>query len=213
MFGPDGRLYGCQFGGRRLVAYAPGGTETVLAEGVGSNDLVVSAKGEVWFTDPHDEQVRHVDREGRQRVVHEGIGFPNGVVLSPDQTLLDVADYSSRWVWSFSVEPDGSLRNGQPFYRLETDDEAPDAAPDGMTVDTEGYLYVATRLGIQVCDPPGRVVAIIRKPQDSVLTNVVFGGPNLDTLYVTAGDKVFRRRVRRHGVFPWQVVTPPRPRL
>jgi gluconolactonase len=213
MFGPDGRLYGCQFGRKRIVAYDRDGTETVLAEGAGSNDLVVNARGEVWFTDPHDERVRFIDREGRERVVHEGIGFPNGILLSPDQKLLIVADYASRWVWSFSVDPDGSLRNGQPFYRLETDDEAPDAAPDGMTVDTEGYLYVATRLGIQVCDPPGRVVAIIRKPQASVLTNVVFGGPKLDTLYVTAGDKVFRRRVRRHGVFPWQVVAPPRPRL
>jgi sugar lactone lactonase YvrE len=82
-----------------------------------------------------------------------------------------------------------------------------------MTVDTEGYLYVATRLGIQVCDQPGRVVAVIRRPQASVLTNVVFGGPQLDTLYATAGDKVFRRRVRRRGVFPWQAVDPPRPRL
>jgi gluconolactonase len=212
MFGPDGRLYGCQFGRKRIVAYARDGTETVLAEGTGSNDLVVNARGEVWFTDPSDKRVRFIDREGRMRVVHEGIGFPNGILLSPDQKLLTVTDYSSRWVWSFSVGEDGSLGNGERFYRLETDDEA-DVAPDGMTVDTEGYLYVATRLGIQVCDPPGRVVAIIRKPQDSILTNVVFGGPELDTLYATAGDKVFRRRVRRRGVFPWQVVTPPRPRL
>jgi gluconolactonase len=213
MFGPDGRLIACQYGRKRIVAYAPDGTETVLAEGVSSNDLVVNARGEVFFTDPSDKQVRFIDREGRQRVVHEGIGFPNGIALSPDQSLLTVADYSSRWVWSFSVDPDGSLRNGLPFYRLETADEPLDAAADGLTMDTEGYLYVATRLGIQVCDQPGRVTAIIGKPQATALSNVVFGGPNLDTLYVTAEDKVFRRVVRRHGVFPWQVVALPRPRL
>jgi gluconolactonase len=213
MFGPDGRLYACQFGRKRIVAWDPDGGEAVLAEGTGSNDLVVSARGEVWFTDPHDRQVRFIDRRGRERVVNEGIGFPNGIVLLPDQRTAVVADYASRWVWSFTVGADGSLDNGQPFYRLETTDEALDAAPDGMAVDSEGFLYVATRLGVQVCDQPGRVVAIIRKPQGSILTNVVFGGPDLDTLYATAGDKVFRRVLRRHGVFPWKTVSLPRPRL
>ena len=115
MFGPDGRLYACQNGRKRIVAYAPDGTETVLAEGVSSNDLVVNASGEVCFTDPSEKRIRFIDREGRQRVVHEGIGYPNGIVLSPDQSILTVADYSSRWVWSFSVDPDGSLRNGRPL--------------------------------------------------------------------------------------------------
>jgi gluconolactonase len=64
-----------------------------------------------------------------------------------------------------------------------------------------------------VCDQPGRVVAVISKPQPGPLTNVEFGGPNLDTLYVTAGDKVFRRKVKRRGVNSWTVVKPPQPRL
>jgi gluconolactonase len=213
MFGPDGRLYGCQYGKKRIVAWDPDGTETVVAEGVGSNDIAIGAKGGIWFTSPGQKQVRFIDREGHQRVVHEGIGYPNGIVLSPDQKLLAVADYSSKWVWSFSVEPDGSLRNGQPFYRLETPDDPLDAAADGMTFDSEGYLYVATNGGIQVCDQAGRVTAIIGKPQPSALANVVFGGPLLDTLYVTAEDKVYRRVVRRRGVFPWRILTLPRPRL
>ena len=72
---------------------------------------------------------------------------------------------------------------------------------------------MATRVGIQVCDQPGRVTAIIGKPRATALANVVFGGPNLDTLYVAAEDTAFRRAARRHGVFPWHVVTPPKPRL
>jgi len=213
MFGPDGRLYACQNGKKRIVAWAPDGTETVIAEGVGSNDIVVGAKGEIWFTAPSEKQVRFIDREGHQRIVHEGIGFPNGIALSPDQSLLVVADYASRWVWSFSVEADGSLANGQPFYRLETPDAALDADTDGLTFDSEGYLYVATNEGLQVCDQPGRVTAIIGRPQPKALANVVFGGPDLDTLYVTAEDRVYRRVVRRKGVFPWQVQPLPRPRL
>ncbi len=82
-----------------------------------------------------------------------------------------------------------------------------------MTVDSEGHLYVATDSGLQVCDQPGRVVAIFSKPQPGPLSNAVFAGPELSTLYVTAGDKVFRREVRRHGVLPWKPVQPPVPRL
>ncbi|MGH8639446.1 MAG: SMP-30/gluconolactonase/LRE family protein, partial [Burkholderiales bacterium] len=123
------------------------------------------------------------------------------------------ADSRGKWVWSFQVQSDGSLAHGQPFYRLETPDESSASGADGMTVDTEGHLYVTTRAGLQVCDQPGRVVGIIGKPQAGPLSNVVFGGPNLDTLYVTAGDKVFRRKVRRKGVVSWSPIKPPVPRL
>ena len=140
------------------------------------------------------------------------MGYPNGVRLSPDQWLLNVADFSDRWVWSFQIQPDGSLANGERFHRLETEDESA-AQPDGMTVDSEGYLYVATRYGIQICDQAGRVNAIIAKPQPGPLTNVVFGGPDLNVLYATTRDKVYRRVVRSKGVFPWTPVTPPKPRL
>ena len=213
MFGPDGRLYACQNGRKRIVAYAPDGTESVLAEGVGSNDLAVTSRGEIYFTDPAGKKVWFIDRSGSRRaVISEGIAFPNGVRLSPDQSLLDVADYADRWVWSFQVQPDGSLANGERFHRLETDDEA-SAKPDGMTVDSEGELWVATTLGVQICDQAGRVIGIINKPQPGPLSNVVFGGADLRTLYVTSGDKVFRRSVRRKGVFPWTIVTPPKPHL
>ena len=82
-----------------------------------------------------------------------------------------------------------------------------------MTVDTEGYLYVATRTGIQICDQPGRVVGVINKPWSGPLSNVVLGGPDLQTMYVTAGDKVFKRRIRRKGNVSWTLVKPPAPRL
>ncbi len=213
MFGPDGRLYACQNGRKRVVAYGMDGSESVLAEGVGSNDLAVTARGEVYFSDPGGKKVWFIDRTGGKRVVVEkGIEFPNGVRLTPDHALLDVADYASKWIWSFQVQADGSLADGQAFHRLETDDDA-SARPDGMTLDSEGHLYVATTLGVQICDQAGRVVGIINKPQPGPISNVVFGGADLQTLYVTAGDKVFRRQLRRKGVFPWTPVKLPAPRL
>ena len=80
---------------------------------------------------------------------------------------------------------------------------------DGMTVDNEGNLYVATTLGLQVFDPDGRCHLIISKPQDKKLSNVVFGGPNRDTLYVTSSDKVYKRKTDAIGAVPWEAPLEP----
>jgi sugar lactone lactonase YvrE/enterochelin esterase-like enzyme len=217
MFGPDGRLYGCQNGRKRIVAYDGAGKESVIAEGAGSNDIAVNAKGEIYFTEPAAHRVWFVDSKGARRVAHEGITTPNGVRFSPDHSLLYVADTASRWVWSFQVQPDGSLAYGVAFHRLEIPDEVESgpvrASADGFTVDREGFLYVATNMGIQISDPAGRTPAVLLKPSSKNPSNVLFAGPQLDTLYVTAGDKVFRRHMKRNGVFPWQPVKPPQPRL
>ncbi|MBK9171323.1 MAG: SMP-30/gluconolactonase/LRE family protein [Bryobacterales bacterium] len=217
MFGPDGRLYACQNGKRRIVAYDRNGAESVIAEGAGSNDLAVTTGGEVYFTEPQAKRVWFVNRQGEKRVVHEGIAFPNGVGLSPDQSLLLVADSVNRWVWSFQVQADGSLVHGLPFHRLEIEDETSEgqtrSGADGFTVDSEGFVYVCTRLGLQISDPAGRTSAVLLKPGGKNISNAVFAGPSLDTLYVTAGDHVYRRPMKRQGVFPWKPSQPPKPRL
>lgn len=218
MFGPDGRLYACQNGRKRIVAWSMDGKESVIAEGVNSNDLAINPRGEMYFTDPQNQRVWFVDAKGNKRVVHEGgILRPNGIRFSPDHAFLQVADSLSRWLWSFSVQPDGSLANGVAFHRLEIPDEVENgvlrSGADGMTVDADGFLYVATKLGIQIADPIGRTVGILNKPGAADPSNVVFGGPDLQTLYVTAGDKVYRRAVKKKGTFPWVPVTPPKPRL
>jgi len=216
-FGPDGRLYAAQNGARRVVAYAADGKESVIVDGVVPNDLAVSSRGDLYFTEPSTKRVWYVDPRGNKRVVHEGLNFANGVGFSADESLLFVADSLTKWVWSFQVQPDGSLANGQPFYRLESPDDLETGllrvGGDGLTTDSEGYLYVATRLGVQICDQPGRVVGIIRKPADADPSNMVFGGPDGQTLYLTAGDKVWRRHLRRKGVKPWEPIKPPIPRL
>jgi sugar lactone lactonase YvrE len=66
MFGPDGRLYACQNGRKRLVAYAMDGTESVIAEGMGSNDLAINSHGEIYFSDPGAKKVWFIDRTGRE---------------------------------------------------------------------------------------------------------------------------------------------------
>ena len=96
------------------------------------------------------------------------------------------------------MQPDGSLTNGDAIYRLEAPDESATGAA-GMVLDSEDFLYVATNLGIQVFDPAGRVMAILQPPQAGSLSSLAFGGPHRDILYVTAGDKVFKRAMKHSG--------------
>ena len=85
---------------------------------------------------------------------------------------------------------------------------------DGMTVDALGRLYVTTEMGLQICDQAGRVNGIILKPQNKWLSNAVFGGPDLDTLFVTCGDKVYKRKTKTTGVLSFQPpIKPQAPRL
>jgi hypothetical protein len=98
--------------------------------------------------------------------------------------------------------------NGEPFYHLEIpDDETRGplrSGADGLTFDEQGFAYFATGLGVQICDQPGRVVGIIRRPGDKDISNVVFGGADMQTLYATAIDKIYRRHLRRKGFYFWQ---------
>ncbi|HEY1493091.1 MAG TPA: SMP-30/gluconolactonase/LRE family protein, partial [Candidatus Solibacter sp.] len=222
MFGGDGRLYAAESQRKRVVAYAPDGELAVIATGVTPNDLAVTSKGEVYFTDTPAQRVYYVDAKGARRVVFQGgadgnLLMPNGVRLTPDESLLVVADTLGRTVWSFHIEPDGALVDGQPFYHLQLPDDVTQgpvrSGADGMTFDDQGHLYVATKLGIQICDQPGRTVGIIRRPGTEDVSNVVFAGAGLKTLYVTAGDKIYRRTLRRKGVFPWEPVKLPKPGL
>jgi len=216
-FAPGGRLYACLSGKRQIVAYNGDGKASVVADGVSAKHLAVTAKGEVYFTDPQTNRVWFVNSRNEKRVVHEGIRQPAGVKLSPDHSLLLVASAMTRWVWSFQIQPDGSLAHGLAFHRLEIEDEVEPgetrSGAAGLTVDTESFVYVATRLGLQISDPAGRTSAVLLHPQGKPVTSVAFGGPALDTLYVTAGDQVFRRPMKRKGVFSWTASKPPAPRL
>ncbi len=214
MFGPDDYLYACQNGNQQIVQYSAEAKEAVFVEKAPSNDLIILSKGGSYYTDPNNKKVWHVDGDGKRRLVDEGIEFPNGVIASTDQTLLFVADTRGRFIYSFQIQPDGSLAHKQKYGHLHVTDDRRDSGADGMTVDTQGRLYVTTRLGIQVLDQLGRVHFIVDKPQNAWVSNVVFGGADLNTLYVTCGDKVYSRKLKATGVVPWKApVKPPRPRL
>jgi gluconolactonase len=216
-FGPDGRLFAAA--ANEVIAYDPSGKPTVIAEGFHGNDLVVAHDGGIYVTNPvfrgpgGPSKVWYISPKGEKRVVDTGLNMPNGIALSPDQTLLYVADYASHWVYSYQVQPDGSLMYKQKYFHLHAPDTADNAGADGMRVDRQGRLYVATQMGIQVCDQPGRVNAIIPTPNGRI-ANLCFGGPNFDILYATCGDRVYKRKVKTQGANAYQApIKPPTPRL
>ena len=214
MFGPDGRLYACQGGSKRVVAYDDAAKETVIAEGIEGNDLAISHTGNIYVTEPAEKKVWWVRSNGNKQVVDTGITRPNGVRLSPDQTLLLVADTAGQFIYSFVVNEDGSLADKQAFHHLHLVDGKAESGADGMTMDTLGRLYVTTQAGLQFCDQAGRVNGIIPKPQNAWLSNAAFGGAGLDELFVTCGDKVYRRKTKAKGVLSFQPpIKPPAPRL
>ena len=215
MFGPDGRLYTCRSGARQIVAIdVRDGSEEVIAENVSSSDIAVAASGDIYFTAPGDGKVWLINKDRElMEVLDQGPRFPKGIALSPDQSILSVTDYRAKWVWSYQVQPEGTLAAGQPFHRLVTSDVSDESLADGLTVDSEGFLYIASEQGIQISDQPGRINAILNKPQAGLASSVLFAGPEMRTLYVTAEDKVFKRKLRRSGVKPWEKSVPPRPRL
>ena len=202
-----------------MISYAADGTDPkVVAEGFRGNDLVVRADGSIYATNPRAPEpdrsrVWYISPTGEKRIVDTGINFANGVTMTPDQKFLLVTDMRGHFNYSFRILADGNLADKQRYDHLHVPDTADDSAADGYRVDRDGRRYVATRLGIQVTDQIGRVNAIIPTPNGRC-SNIGFAGPELDTLFVAAGDKVYKRKVRTRGVRPeGEPIRPPRPQL
>ncbi len=228
IFDAQGRLLACERGPGRD---RPGVTSTDLNTGQvewiaehyqgkrfgGTNDLTIDGQGRVYFTDrppmkpPPDQTginaVYRIDPDGTvaQILKEPQIERPNGIVISPDDKILylieaHIAKGGAKLIRAYDLQPDGAVANMRVFYNF-----APGRSGDGMTVDTQGNLYVAAGLnmprgtaetldnkaGIYVLSPQAKLLRFIPIPED-LLTNVAFGGPDSKTLYVTAGKTLFR---------------------
>jgi gluconolactonase len=214
-FGPDGKRYVIAGATNQVIAYEVAGKETIIADSISGNDIVVANNGNIYVTSPDGvdkpSKLYLIRPGGRKEVVDEGLKFANGLVLTPDQTQLYVTESASHWVWIYQVKPDGKLIDKQHYGWLHTRDQDENAWSDGIRCDTAGRVYVTSKMGIQIMDQAGRVNAIIPVPAGQP-SNLCFAGPNFDILYMTAGDKVFRRRLRTRGINgfekPYKPATP-----
>jgi gluconolactonase len=228
--GADGRLYAVEPGLRRIVSYDATyhtkSAEKVVARDVDATDLAVTTKGAIYFTDAA-HTVNLIEPGGGVRVVYpagglasgiadagDGLASPDGLTLSPDQSLLIVADAQSRYSWSFQIAPDGSLENGEPYFRLEMPEESWRSGVRSVAEDSDGQVYFATPLGVQGCEANGRLAQILNPPvTPGGVTGLLFAGEDWKWMYVAEGKQLFRRRVKVTGANPWIAIKPPKPAL
>lgn len=196
----------------KIAVIYPKGQETVLADNLDGkpfgrpNDLVVNRSGGIYFTDPgpNDAQMKighpptepavfYVPPGGKTIKVADGIASPNGLVLSPDERILYVADTDGDYLIAFDVQADGMLRNRRNFARYE---EGKESEADGLVIDNDGRVYISIWGGVQVINARGQHVGTIPAGGPG---NLAFGGPDKRTLYITGGTALSRVRMLAQG--------------
>lgn len=189
---------------KEVHQYKTASRYTTLAAETPGNDITVAFNGNIYVTSPDGRErpskLYLIGPDGKRTTVDEGLKFANGLCLSPDQTQLYVTESTSHWVWVYQIQADGTLSHKQRYGWLHVRDVDENAWSDGLKCDRDGRIYVATLSGIQVMDQLGRVNAIIPVPKTKgQISNLCFGGPDFDVLYITCQDKVFRRKVKVKG--------------
>jgi sugar lactone lactonase YvrE len=214
--GADGRLYAAEPALRRIVVFGANAEENTIARNVEAHDITVTQKGAIYFTNQANRTIDAVDSSGRVRITYggESMAIPAGVTLSPDQAFLIVTDAQSRYSWSFQIAADGSLTNGEPFYRLEMPEDGWMSQAVDTREDSTGQVYFATPLGIQVCMPNGRVEEILNAPKPGgAVSSIEFAAGNPAWLYAVEDGKIYRRPVKVTPALIWSPNKPPRPTL
>ena len=218
-FGADGKRYTIAGATKQILSYDANENVKVIADSISGNDLVIASNGNIYVTSPdgtvNPSKLYLIKANGEKIIVDEGLKFANGITLSPDQTQLYVTESASHWVWIYKIKPDGTLAYKQRYGWLHAPDTEENAWSDGLRCDTAGRVYVASTLGIQIMDQLGRVNAILPLPASKFrASNVCFGGQDFNILYVTIGDKVYRRKLNTKGANTFEKpIKPANPKL
>jgi len=206
---PNGNLAVCYIVDRTVVEMNPSGEIIgVIADSYDGapfsgnpNDLITDNRGGLYITvnlmrSQNSNEVFYLGPDDRLRQVIPKMvySFPNGCVLSPDGGTFYLTDTNSYTVWAYTVQPDGGLKNPRPFAELamptgRSGEKPRGSAADGMTVDADGRLYVATVFGIQVFGSDGSPLGGLSLPRQP--THCCFGGANLSTLFVTCRQGIY----------------------
>jgi gluconolactonase len=219
----EGRLLSAEHSNRRVSrTLEDGRVVTVASQYKGKrlnspNDLVVKSDGSIYFTDPpygiKSEQeelgfygVYRIAPDGTLTLLVRDFVRPNGIAFSPDEKKLYVDDSEKGHIRVFDVKPDGTVENGQIFAELKDPNKS--GVPDGMKVDQEGNVYSTGPGGVWVFSPSGNLLGKIAVPEAA--TNLAWGdslrdssaSPDYKMLYITAGNSLYRIRLKIPGVQP-----------
>jgi gluconolactonase len=216
-FDLEGRLVLCEGGNRRVARMAADGSIAVLMDRYQGrrinrpNDVVCKSDGSIWFTDPGlriplaEKELAHsgvyrVDPDGTKHLVAE-FEYPNGLAFSPDERVLYVANTrQTQYIHAIALDPRGNVTRRRIFADMSS--EETDGVPDGMKVDVTGRVYCTGPGGTWVFAADGSRIGIIRTPE--IPANLVFGGPDLKTMFFTARTSVYALRAKTPGQpHPW----------
>ena len=212
-FGPDGRLYAVSSKTGKIIGYDSSGKSRLVVEGIHGRYLLATPGGGLYLTasgdKPGDPGVVWFVKDGKKTLVDSGLKCATGLAYRPDQWLLSVADGRSKWVYSYQLNPDGTLSNKERFFWLHVPDGEDDAGAESVCYAKEGQMFVATRWGIQVCADDGPTQVILPLPDRGRVFGVCLGGRDMDTLFAFCQGKIWKRKVQVHalGAFtPWTKV-------
>ena|SRR2546423_2570856 len=204
-------------GEKVAVLYPPASVATLADKVDGKpfnalNDLVVSTKDDIYFT---DTQGIYFLRPGGQVKKVADLKNMNGVVLSKDEKTLYANHKDGAYLLAFDVQPDGSLKNQRDFGKYKSvtvpghadPRMAEDNGADGMAIDEDGRVYTATNVGVEVFSPKGEYLGAIpiglwgveqnrlQKPQ-----NLTFAGPDRKLLYTVGSNAIYRVELLASGI-------------
>nr|TFG55431.1 MAG: SMP-30/gluconolactonase/LRE family protein [Hyphomicrobiales bacterium] len=214
-----GRLVFTAMGSGRIMRREAEGTLSVLANAYDGrhlnapNDLVYASDGALYFTDIRaglvtadenpPEGVPHTGvyrlKDGVLTLLADDLEAPNGIALSPDESLLYVNDIRVRDVMRYELQADGSIANGRPLIAIPRSDTRA-GNPDGMKIDVHGNLWNSGPGGIWIISPQGKHLGTISLPER--ITNLAWGDDDAMTLYTTGPTMVMRIRVNVAGIRP-----------
>ena len=210
----DGEIISAEGAGKRITKRDKNGAIAVLTEGIpgtplmAPNDLILDAKGGVYFTDPgpgpfpgepgRPTRVYYLPPGAKIPVVVDTqTTIPNGLTVTNDGKTLIVDDTAGPIVFAFDVQPDGTGTNRRAFTTLHDIPEGKISGADGMAIDHDGRIYVATVTGVQVFDAKGQYLGTISVPRQPA--NLAFSGPDKQTLYITARQGLYRIKMLAKG--------------
>lgn len=217
-FDARGRLIATQPDRGEIAVLAPGPRTVLASEYMGQklqrpNDLIADQKGGVYFTDPGANPpagqapgptaVYYLRPNGTLLRLAADIARPNGIILSPDERVLYVANTLGDAVIAFDVAADGSVSNRRDFAKLEgvtKTETGVRSGADGLAVDNSGRLYVATQAGVQVFTPQGRHLGTIPIGITGGPQNLAFAGPDKKTLYVVGRGSAWKVQMLAEGI-------------
>jgi gluconolactonase len=215
----QGEIVACEMDGAVAAYSPDGKNRRVIADKYegkrfnAPNDLVIDKEGGIYFTDPSFSApkplpqgktcVYYITPKGGVTRLIDDLNNPNGINLSPDEKTLYVIPSGSADMMAYPIKGPGkgagqpggteagpAIGPGKVFCTLKQA-EGKKGMPggDGAAIDNQGNLYITSALGLQVFNPEGKLLGILRLPEQPA--NVCFGGQYLRNLYVTARTSVY----------------------